>query len=76
MTTLSALSSYLKASYKMTCEVFWVYFGFKTDCVLMQVTAAGILMLCDSFSFLISGKKQALVFQGKRCKFKTSLAKT
>lgn len=75
MTTPSALSSYLKARYKMTCEVFWVCFGFKTDCVLMQVTAAGILMLCDSFSFLLSGKKQALVFQGSRCKFKMSLAR-
>lgn len=57
MTTPSVLSSYLKASYKMICEVFWVYFGFKTDSVFTQVAAAGILMLCDSFSFLFTGKK-------------------
>lgn len=48
MTTPSIQNSYLKARYNVICEVFWVYFGFKIDCVFTQV-AAGVFMLCDSF---------------------------
>lgn len=43
----------------MTLSVFWVHFAFKTDCILVQVAAAGILMLHDNFSSLISGYKKS-----------------